>query len=59
MKGQQGYRVKLVEIEEAERNEEVFRADTMDEVQAWLKEWMGEPIDLAVVILPPKEAEAA
>lgn len=59
MKGQQGYRVKLIEVEEAENNEEVFRASTIEEVQAWIGEWMREPIDLAVIVLPPKEAHAA
>jgi hypothetical protein len=58
MKGQQGYRVRLIEIEEAEDSESVFEADTLEEVQAWLGEWMREPIALAVVVLPPKEASA-
>lgn len=56
---QRGYRAKLSEIEDVEFNEDVFECDSLDEIQAWIGEWMKEPIDLAVIVLPPKEASAA
>ena len=53
MSGEQ-YEVKLVDRDEVERDEIVFRSKDLSVIEAWLREWMSEPLDQAVVILPPR-----
>jgi hypothetical protein len=61
MAGQaEGYRIKLIPIEEAEKGEDVFRADTIEEIQAWIDEWLKlAPVPFAVVVMPRQDAAAA